>query len=208
VWITKDVEETPNLAMILPVVRALTRRAALVAALSLLATGASSAVGAAHARSARGRARARAPRPPEAKVTPGLRVSVQPIEGALGPALRDQIARLLRARGCRVVMTLPRVRGTGQYLTMARENRLAAFVSADLEEGRARDGVTFLVWDGASGSVLGRWSASAAPRSLPKTVAKGFWKNLGPRLEGAAAPPSDELDEAPPMYVNAGEPLR
>ncbi|HEV3030370.1 MAG TPA: hypothetical protein VG319_01950 [Polyangia bacterium] len=203
----------PNLAMIV-LVRALTRGATLLAAVCLSATGAlapagsSLGVGVAQARSSRRHAHARAPRPPEAKVTPGLRVSVQPIEGERGPALRDQIARLLRARGCRVVMTLPRVDGTGQYLTMARDNRLAAFVSADIEKGRSRESVTFLVWDGASGSVLGRWSASAAPKTLPKTVAKGFWKNLGARFEGAAAPASDELGEAPPMYVNAGEPLQ
>jgi hypothetical protein len=203
----------PNLAMIV-LVRALTRGATLLAAVCLSATGAlapagsSLGVGVAQARSSRRHAHARVPRPPEAKVTPGLRVSVQPIEGERGPALRDQVARLLRARGCRVVMTLSRVDGTGQYLTMARDNRLAAFVSADIEKGRSRESVTFLVWDGASGSVLGRWSASAAPKTLPKTVAKGFWKNLGARFEGAAAPASDELEEAPPMYVNAGEPLQ
>jgi hypothetical protein len=38
-------------------------------------------------------------------------------------------------------------------------------------------------------------------------VAKGFWKSLGPRFEGAQAPASEELGEAPPIYVNAGEPL-
>jgi hypothetical protein len=143
-----------------------------------------------------------------ARVQPGLRVSVQPINGELGPTLRGQIARTLRARGCRVVTTLPRVAGTGQYLTMAKDNRLAAFVSADIEEGRSRDSVTFLLWDGASGSVLGRWSTSAAPRNLPKAVAKGFWKNLGPRFDGVQPPPSEQLEEAAPMYVNAGEPLR
>jgi hypothetical protein len=67
--------------------------------------------------------------------------------------------------------------------------------------------VTFLVWDGASGNVLGRWSASAASKNLAKVVAKGFWKSLGPRFEGAQAPASEELGEAPPIYVNAGEPL-
>jgi hypothetical protein len=175
-------------------------RTTLVVAFSLMFAGA------ALARSSHGRAH-HAPRVPEARVQPGLRVSVQPINGDLGPALRGQIARLLRARGCRVVTTLPRVGGTGQYLTMAKDNRLAAFVSADIEEGRSHDSITFLVWDGASGSVLGRWSASAAPRNLPKAVAKGFWKNLGPRFDGVQPPPSDELEPAAPMYVNAGEPL-
>jgi hypothetical protein len=142
-----------------------------------------------------------------ARVQPGTRVSVQPFEGEQGPALRGQIARLLRGRGCRVVTTVPRVGGTGQYLGLARDHRLAAFVTGDLEEGRARHSITFLVWDGASGSVLGRWTASAAPKNLPKVVAKGFWKALGPRFIGAQAPPSDELEPAAPMYVNAGEQL-
>jgi hypothetical protein len=143
----------------------------------------------------------------EAHVAPGLRVSVQPIDGELGPALRGQIARLLRSRGCHVVTNLPRVAGTGQYLEMAKDNRLAAIVSADLEERAHWDNVTFLVWDGASGNVLGRWSAASAPKNLAKAIAKGFWKNLGPRLGGAEAPPSDDLGEAAPMYVNAGESL-
>jgi len=145
---------------------------------------------------------------PMARVPPGLRVSVQPINGELGPTLQSQIARLLRGRGCRVMTSLPRVGGTGQYLTMAKDHRLAAFVSADIQEGRSRHTITFLVWDGASGSVRGRWTASAAPKKLPKAVAKGFWKALGPRFDGVQAPPSDELEPAPPMYVNAGEPIR
>jgi hypothetical protein len=165
---------------------------------------------AAQARATHGRAHfhAHVARPPEAHVPPGLRVSVQPIGGELGPALRGQLARLLRGRGCRVTTALSAVSGTGQYPELARDNRLAAFVVADLVEGPHRDIVTFLVWEGASGSVLGRWSASGAPKEIFKAVAKGFWKNLGPRFEGLQAPPSDELGEAAPMYVNAGEPLQ
>ena len=144
-----------------------------------------------------GRARAAGP-------ASGARVCVQPFNGALGPALRDQIARLLRARGYSVVSTLPRVGGTGEYLTLAREHRLTAFVTGDLEEGR-RSRVTFLVWDGATGSVQGRWSASASARRLPKVVAKSFWKVLGPRFDNLPAPPPrPELEPAPPMYLNAG----
>jgi hypothetical protein len=142
-----------------------------------------------------------------ARVQPGLRVSVQPINGELGPALRDQIARLLRSRGYRVVTSLSRVVGTGQYLSMARDHRLAAFVTADLEEGRRRHSITFLLWDGATGSVQGRWSASAPPKRLPKAVAKGFWKHLGPALDGVQPPPSTELEPAAPMSINAGVPL-
>jgi hypothetical protein len=141
--------------------------------------------------------------PPPART----RVSVQPIEGELGSALRDEIARILRAHGYRAVTTLPRVGGTGQYLTLARDNKLTALVTADLEEGRRRHAVTFLLWDGATGSVQGRWSASAAPKQLGKAVAKGFWKYFSSKLEVLPPPPSDELEPAAPMFVNAGEPL-
>jgi hypothetical protein len=183
--------------MILPV-RALTRGVLVVA---VLFASADPAV----ARTTR--SRGRSARAAEAHVAPGLRVAVQPIAGEHGPVLRGQIARLLRARGCRVVTSLTGVTGTSQYVTLAKDNRLAAFVSADLQEGRSRQSVTFLVWDGATGNVLGRWSASAASKNLAKVVAKGFWKSLGPRFEGAQAPASEELGEAPPIYVNAGEPL-
>jgi hypothetical protein len=137
----------------------------------------------------------------------GARVSVQPINGDLGPAVRAEIARLLKGHGYRVVTTLPRVGGTGQYLTLARDNKLTAFVTADLEEGRHRDLVTFLLWDGATGSVQGRWSVSAPPKKLGRAIGKGFWKYFGPRLDGLQPPPSDELEPAAPMFVNAGEPI-
>jgi hypothetical protein len=132
------------------------------------------------------------------------RVSVQPIEGELGPALRAEVARLLRGHGLRPITSIGRVDGTGQYLTLARDHRLAALVTADIEEHRSRHTVRFLVWNGASGSVLGRWEASAPPKRLGKAVAKGFWKHLKPAFEQATPPPSTELEPAPPMYVNAG----
>jgi hypothetical protein len=135
------------------------------------------------------------------------RVSVQPFDGELGPALRQQVARMLRGHGFRVVTSIARVDGTGQYLTLARDHRLTALVTGDIEEHRTRQTVTFLVWNGATGAVLGRWSASAPPKRLAKAVAKGFWKHLEKAFEGAAAPPSTELPPAPPMFVNAGEKL-
>jgi hypothetical protein len=133
------------------------------------------------------------------------RVSVQPIEGALGPDLRKQVARMLRGKGFRVLTSVDRVQGTGQYLTLARDHRLAAFVSADIEERKTRHTITFLIWNGANGSVLARWSASAAPKRLPKAVAKGFWKHLKQALQDAAAPARpQQMEEAPPMFVDAG----
>jgi hypothetical protein len=138
------------------------------------------------------------------RAEPGLRVSVQPFNGELGPALRDQVARLLRARGYRVVTSLPRVGGTGQYLSMARDHHVAAFVTGDLEEGPRRHCVTFLLWDGVTGSVQARWSAAAVPKRLPKAIAKGFWKHLGPAFSGVQAPPSNELPPAPTQRIDAG----
>ena len=140
----------------------------------------------------------------------GGRVSVQPFEGTLGPALRQQIARTLRGHRFRVVTSIARVEGTGQYLTLARDHRLTAFVTGDLEAHRTRHTITFLVWNGADGSVLARWSATASPKRLPKAIAKGFWKHLGHAFDGATAPPvprSNALSPAPPMFVNAGDPV-
>lgn len=135
------------------------------------------------------------------------RVSVQPFDGAIGPVLRGQIARMLRKRGFRVVTSIPRVTGTGQYLSLARDHRLAAFVTGDVEERKTSHTITFLVWNGSNGSVLARWSARAAPKRMPKAVAKGFWRHLGPALAKATAPASPEaLPPAPPMYINASEP--
>jgi hypothetical protein len=135
------------------------------------------------------------------------RVSVQPLDGPVGQSLRQQIARMVRRHGYRVVTSIPRVDGTGQYLTLARDHGLAAFVAADLEERKTRHTITLLVWDGANGSVLGRWSASAPPRRLPRALARGFWKHLGPALEKAQAPPSDELPPAPTMHIDASNNL-
>jgi hypothetical protein len=136
---------------------------------------------------------------------PPGRVSVQPFDGECGPELRKQVTRLLRDHGFRVVTSIARVQGTGQYLSLARDHRLAAFVTGDLEERKTRATVTFLVWNGSNGSVLARWSASAAPKRLPKAVAKGFWKRLKQALQDATPPARPEpLDEAPPMFVDAG----
>jgi hypothetical protein len=145
--------------------------------------------------------------PAPAVAQPAARVSVQPFDGEDGPALRQLIARLLRGRGYRVITSIARVDGTGQYLTLARDHRVTAFVTGDLEERPRRHCVTFLVWNGASGSVLARWSAAAPPRRLGKAVAKGFWKHLGPALDGALPPPPSELEPAPPMRIDAGQRL-
>jgi hypothetical protein len=131
------------------------------------------------------------------------RVSIQPLDGAIGSSLRQQIARLVRGHGFQVVTSIPRVDGTGQYLALARDHRLTAFFCGDLEEHRTRQTLTLLVWDGAEGSVLGRWSASGPARQLPKLLAKGFWKHLGSALERAKAPPSDTLAPAPPLRIDA-----
>jgi hypothetical protein len=157
------------------------------------------------ARSHRGSRHAGPPSPPAVVVLHTGRVAVQPFDGDAGPAVRQQIARMLRERGYRVVTSVARVDGTGQYLTLARDHRLAAFVTGDMEEGKRRCSVTFLVWNGATGAVLGRWSASAPPKKLATAIGKGFWKHLGPALDEAQPPPSNDLPPAPPMRIDAGQ---
>jgi hypothetical protein len=143
----------------------------------------------------------------EALAARSPRISVQPLQGPGDVVLRRQIARMVRARGFRVVTSIPAVAGTAQYVTLAREHRLAGFVTADIEERRTRNTITLLVWSGATGSVVGRWSTSAPPKRLPRALARGFWKNLGKAIKTAEAPPSNYLPPAPPMRIDAGTPL-
>lgn len=131
------------------------------------------------------------------------RVAVQPLDGPTGASLRQQIARLVRGHGFQVLTSIPRVAGTGQYLDLARDHRLTAFIAADIEEHKTRQTLTILIWDGASGSVLSRWSATGSVKALPRTLARGFWKHLGPALEKAQAPPSTDLAPAAPLRIDA-----
>jgi hypothetical protein len=133
-------------------------------------------------------------------------VAVQPISGNVGPALRAQIARILQRKGVRVLTSLPPASGTSQYPGMASEHRVAAFVVTDVTEHGHSASVTFLVWH-SDGSVGGRWSVWASDKKLYKAVAKGFWKQLGRPLSECKAPPSEDLGPAPPMRINAGDPL-
>jgi hypothetical protein len=132
------------------------------------------------------------------------RVSVQPLEGPSAGAVRQQIARMVRGHGFHVVTSIPRVDGTGQYLTLARDHQVSAFVTGDLEDHKTRNSITLLVWDGARGAVLARWSTSAPPRKLGKALARGFWKHLGPAIAKAQCPPPSEPPPAPPMHIDAG----
>jgi hypothetical protein len=136
----------------------------------------------------------------------GTRVAVQPIGGALGPALRAQLARILQQHGFRVLTSLASASGTSQYPELARDNRLAAFLVTDVTERGKSATVTFLVWN-SEGGVADRWSVWAPEKKLWKAVAKGFWQRLGHALCDAQAPPSNELDAPPPLHINAGDPL-
>jgi len=132
------------------------------------------------------------------------RVAVQPVSAAppmVAASLRAQIVRVLRGHGYRVVTSIPSVEGTGQYLALARDHRLSAFVVCDLDDRKTRQTLTMLVWDGAQGSVLGRWSVSGPGKNLGKMLTKGFWKNLGPVLEKARAPELSMIPPAPPMRL-------
>jgi hypothetical protein len=115
-------------------------------------------------------------------------VSVQPLEGRNGERVRREVARVVRGRRFRVVTEVPKASGTGQYYTWARELGLTAFVVGELQSLGRRQRVTFLVWSGHDGSVVGRWTVTAASEKLPTTVARHFWRRLGPALRRARAP--------------------
>jgi hypothetical protein len=124
------------------------------------------------------------------------RVSIQPIAGDGGPRLRSQVVRLVRKRGFRVFTEIPTATGTSQYYTWAREAKLTAFVSGELENLGRRQRATFLVWSGNTGSIVGRWTVTAPTARLPQTVARDFWRRLGRALH-RAKPPAQWREPSP-----------
>jgi hypothetical protein len=116
------------------------------------------------------------------------------------------VSRIVRGRGYRPVTSLPKYDGTGQYPQLARDGHLTAFVTGDVEEKGKWASVTFLVWNGLTGSVLGRWTTSAPLASLGTAVGKGFWRHLGPAVKKAEAPPIPlDQQEGPAMRIDATE---
>lgn len=135
----------------------------------------------------------------------GPRISVQPFNGPdpESRAVRQQVARIVARHGFRVLTSIPSVSGTGQYPQIARERELNAFVVADVTPRGNRLAVTFLIWQGVDGSVVGRWETSAGKAKIARVLGKEFWKRLGPAIGKALAPPSTRLPPAPTMYIDA-----
>ena len=135
------------------------------------------------------------------------RVAVQPFGGSETEPLRKQVASIVGKHGFRVLTSLAQVSGTSQYPGLAKDKNLSAFVVGDVVEKGKRLSLSFLIWQGRDGSVLGRWEVAGPKRKIAGRLAKEFWKRLGPAIEKAMAPPSDVLPPAPPMRINAGTPI-
>src|SRR5438270_1354585 len=102
------------------------------------------------------------------------RIAIQPVHGApdlVGASLRAQIARLVRARGFRVVSTTASVENSFQYAALAQGRGVSAFVIGDLKRSKSRQILTIVVLDGERGLVLGRWSVAAPPKNPGKFLA-------------------------------------
>jgi hypothetical protein len=131
-------------------------------------------------------------------------VAVQPFGGGTNAApLRSLVSRIVRGRGFRPITSLPHYEGTGQYPSLAREHHLTALVTGDVEERGKWSSVTFLVWNGSTGSVVGRWTASAPTPTLGAAVGKGFWQHLGPAVRRSESPYSPDRDRGPTMRIDA-----
>jgi hypothetical protein len=138
----------------------------------------------------------------------GPRVAVQPFSGpdADSRAVRSHVARIVASHGFAVLTSIPAVSGTGQYPQIARDRELKAFIVADIVQRGTRLAMTFLIWQGIDGSVVGRWETAAYREKLATALKKDFWKRLGPAIAKALAPPSTRLAPAPPMRIDAGSP--
>jgi hypothetical protein len=132
------------------------------------------------------------------------RVAVQPFGGPELEPYRQQVAKIVGRHGCKVVTSLPRVSGTSQYPGLAKERSLNAFVVADADDRGDRILLSFLVWQGLDGSVIGRWEVAASKKQMAERIAREFWPRLGRAISKARAPRSDELRPAPTLYINAG----
>ena len=135
------------------------------------------------------------------------RVSVQPFGGSETEPLRKQVASIVGKHGFRVLTSLSTVSGTSQYPGLAKDKNLSAFVVADVVERGNRVSLSFLIWQGIDGSVIGRWEVAGPKKKIARRLAKEFWKRLGPAIAKAIAPPSGILPPAPPMRINAGTPI-
>jgi len=135
------------------------------------------------------------------------RVAVQPFGGPETEPLRRQVADIVGRHGFRVLTSLAPVNGTSQYPGLAKDKHLSAFVVGDVVEKGKRISLSFLIWQGIDGSVVGRWEVAGPKSKIGRRLAKEFWKRLGPVIEKAIAPPSDVLPPAPPMHINAGTPI-
>jgi hypothetical protein len=135
------------------------------------------------------------------------RVAVQPFGGPETEPLRRQVAGIVGKHGFRVLTSLAPVSGTGQYPGLAKDKNLSAFVVGEAVEKGKRINLSFLIWQGIDGSVLGRWEVAGPKNKIGRRLAKEFWKRLGPVIERAIAPPSDYLPPARPMRINAGTPI-
>jgi len=162
----------------------------------------------ASARKSRGGGPAQAASRRAAELRDDHRVAVQPFEGgANAGSLRALVSRVVRGHGFRPVTNLPHYEGTGQYPSLAREHHLTALVTAGLEERGRWSSVTFLVWSGANGSIVRRWTASAPAGRLNEVVGKGFWSHLGPAVQRTVAPPLPPgMEQAPTVRIDASEP--
>ena len=135
------------------------------------------------------------------------RVAVQPFGDSETEPLRKLVASIIGKHGFRVLTSLPAVSGTSQYPGLAKDRNLAAFVVADTVENGNRVSLSFLIWQGIDGSVVGRWEVAGPKQKLARRISKEFWKRLGPAIGKAIAPPSSVLPPAPPMRINAGTPI-
>ena len=136
------------------------------------------------------------------------RGAVQPFSGPDEDSrlVRHHVARIVANHGFAVLTSIPAVSGTGQYPQIARDRELKAFVVADIEQKGKRLAMTFLVWQGVDGSVVGRWEVATYREKLARALRKEFWKRLGPAIASAMAPPSTRLAPAPPMRIDASSP--
>jgi hypothetical protein len=146
--------------------------------------------------------KAKEPPPPRGKL------AVLAFDGESTGSFRNQVVRVLRTNGFKVVTSLRPVDSAEQYREMAATLGLAAYVDGNVQDDDSGCSATIRVRSGTTGQRVASATFSGERRKLPDDIGKTLWTRVGPTLQRARADAAKprKLERAP-MRINAGTPL-
>jgi hypothetical protein len=147
-------------------------------------------------------AKAKEPPPPRGKL------AVLAFDGESTSSFRNQVVRVLRSNGFKVMTSLRPVDSAEQYREMAATLGLAAYVDGDVQDDGSGCSATIRVRSGTTGQRVASATFSGERRRLPDDIGKTLWTRVGPTLQRARADAAKPRKaEHAPLRIDAGTPL-